>query len=213
LESNRIDANNLGTITNWKGFYIPTMTGTTGIPSASARYGVYIEDEGYNYFAGRVGFGITSPTAHIHIKAGTSTASTSPLKFTTGTLNTDAETGAMEFASDFFYLTANAVRTAISTYGRTVDNVATYTALITDRIIGVTRTATGIATVNLPSAALYPSGYQLTIMDEGLNATNNNITIDASGTEKINNSTTEVINVSGDSRTIYSNGVDAWFIM
>jgi len=162
---------------------------------------------------GNVGIGISSPTALFHIKAGTSTASTSPLKFTVGTLMTVAETGAMEFASDFFYLTANAVRTAISTFGRSVANTATYTALITDRIIGVTRTATGIATINLPSAGLYPNGYQITIMDEGLNASTFNITIDASASQTINGNLTEIINVDADSRTIYSNGVDSWFIM
>jgi len=162
---------------------------------------------------GNVGFGVTSPTANVHIGAGTATSSTAPLKLTTGTLNAVAETGAMEFASDFFYLTANSTRTAISTFGRTVDNLTTYTALITDRIIGVTRTATGIATINLPSAALYPSGYQLTIMDEGLNASTFNIIIDGSATQTINGNLTEIINVDGDSRTIYSNGVDGWFIM
>jgi trimeric autotransporter adhesin len=161
----------------------------------------------------RIGINVGSPTAKLHLVGGTASASSSPLKFTTGTLNTTAETGAMEFASDFFYLTANAVRTAISTFGRRVDSIATFTALVTDRIIGVTRTTTGTALINLPSAALYPSGYQITIMDEGLNASTNNITIDASGTQTINGSLTAIINVSGDSRTIYSNGVDAWFIM
>jgi hypothetical protein len=161
----------------------------------------------------QVGIGTTLPTASLHLRGGTATANTSSLKFDTGTLLAVAETGAMEFASDFFYLTANSVRTAISTFGRTVDNVATYTVLITDRIIGVTRTTTGTATVNLPSASLFPSGYQITIMDEGLNATTNNITIDASAAQTINGNLTEVINVDGDSRTLYSNGVDGWFIM
>lgn len=162
---------------------------------------------------GNVGIGIVTPTAILNIAAGTAAASSSPLKFTTGVLMTVAETGAMEFASDFFYLTANAIRTAISTFGRSVDNIAVYAALITDRIIGVTRTSTGTATINLPSAALYPDGYQLTIMDEGLNASTNNITIDASAAQTINGNLTEIINVDGDSRTIYSNGVDGWFIM
>lgn len=161
---------------------------------------------------GSVGIGLTSPTAFLHIKAGTATASTAPLKFTTGTLNTTAETGAMEFASDFFYLTANAVRTAISTFGRTVVNTASYTVLITDRTIGVTYTTTGACTINLPSAALYPNGYEITVKDEGFNATTNNITIDASTTQTIDGNLTAIINTDKDSLTIYSNGVDAWFI-
>lgn len=48
---------------------------------------------------GRVGI------AYLYLKAGTATALTAPLKFTSGTLNTNAEAGAMEFLTDKFYLT------------------------------------------------------------------------------------------------------------
>lgn len=51
---------------------------------------------------GRVGVGVT-PTAVMHLKAGTATASTAPLKLTSGTLNTSAEAGAIEFLTDTFY--------------------------------------------------------------------------------------------------------------
>ena len=160
----------------------------------------------------RVGVGVTSPTASLHILAGTSTANTAPLKFTTGVLNSTAETGAMEFASDFFYLTANSIRSAISTFGRTVVTTASYTVLITDRILGVEYTDTGACTLNLPAAALFPNGYKLTAKDEGLNASVNNITIDPSGAETIDGAADAVINGDGDSLTFYSNGVDAWFL-
>jgi hypothetical protein len=53
-----------------------------------------------------VGFGHSSPTASVHIKAGTATASTAPLKITTGgTLLTTPEAGAIETASDKIYYT------------------------------------------------------------------------------------------------------------
>jgi len=55
--------------------------------------------------AGRVGIGTISPTAVLHIKAGTATASTAPLKFTSGTLNTTAESGTFEFDGTDFYVT------------------------------------------------------------------------------------------------------------
>jgi hypothetical protein len=42
----------------------------------------------------------TVPTAYLHIGAGTATAGTAPLKFTTGTLNTSPELGAVEYLSD-----------------------------------------------------------------------------------------------------------------
>ncbi|QQS59859.1 hypothetical protein IPN35_03250 [Candidatus Peregrinibacteria bacterium] len=53
---------------------------------------------------GNVGIGTTSPTAVLHLKAGTATASTAPLKFTSGTLLTTPEAGAVEYFSNQFYL-------------------------------------------------------------------------------------------------------------
>lgn len=51
-------------------------------------------------------------TALLHLAAGTATANTAPLKFTTGTSLTTAEAGAMEFTTDdlFFTITTGAAR-------------------------------------------------------------------------------------------------------
>ncbi len=54
--------------------------------------------------AGNVGIGVT-PTAVLHLKAGTATASTAPLKFTSGTVMTAPEAGAIEFDTDTLYAT------------------------------------------------------------------------------------------------------------
>jgi hypothetical protein len=54
---------------------------------------------------GGVGIGVGSPTAFLHIKAGTTAASSAPLKFTSGSLQTTAEAGAHEFLTDDYYLT------------------------------------------------------------------------------------------------------------
>lgn len=53
-------------------------------------------------------------TAVLHLKAGTATASTAPLKFTSGTNLTAAEAGAVEFTTDdlFFTITTGAARKA-----------------------------------------------------------------------------------------------------
>jgi len=61
---------------------------------------------------GNVGIGTTTPTAYLHIKAGTATANTAPLKLTSGTLNTTAEAGAIEFLTDAYYgtITTGATR-------------------------------------------------------------------------------------------------------
>lgn len=53
---------------------------------------------------GNVGISnITSPTAKLHIAAGTATASTAPLKFTSGTILTTPEAGVVEFDGVDFY--------------------------------------------------------------------------------------------------------------
>jgi hypothetical protein len=54
---------------------------------------------------GNVGIGTTTPTAVLHLKAGTATASTAPLKFTSGTLNTNPEAGAVEYLTDNLHFT------------------------------------------------------------------------------------------------------------
>lgn len=61
---------------------------------------------------GLVGIGTTSPTAVLHLKAGTTAASTAPLKFTSGSLLTTAEAGAVEFLTDAWYgtITTGAAR-------------------------------------------------------------------------------------------------------
>lgn len=58
--------------------------------------------------------GFVSPTAILHIKAGTASANTAPLKFTTGTSLTTAEAGAMEYTTpQLFFTNGRAVRQEI----------------------------------------------------------------------------------------------------
>lgn len=64
---------------------------------------------------GRVGIGVGTPTGALHLKAGTATASTAPLKFTTGTVNTSAEAGAMEYNNTFHLTNSDATRRHIVT--------------------------------------------------------------------------------------------------
>lgn len=59
----------------------------------------------FNVALGNLGIGTTSPTATLHLKAGTATASTAPIKLTAGTLNTTPEAGALEFDGTDFYMT------------------------------------------------------------------------------------------------------------
>jgi len=63
---------------------------------------------------GNVGIGQTVPTAVLHLKAGTAGVNTAPLKFTTGTLLTATEDGAIEYDGIDLYLTQSATRYKLS---------------------------------------------------------------------------------------------------
>ena len=60
--------------------------------------------------AGNVGIGTTGPSAVVHLKAGTATANTAPLKLTTGTNLTTPEAGAMEYNNTFHLTNSDATR-------------------------------------------------------------------------------------------------------
>jgi hypothetical protein len=64
--------------------------------------------------AGLIGIGTTSPTAILHLKAGTASANTAPLKFTAGTNLTTPEAGAMEFDGTNLYFTPSATRQTVT---------------------------------------------------------------------------------------------------
>ncbi|MFN0275935.1 MAG: hypothetical protein ACKVPJ_09335, partial [Chitinophagales bacterium] len=58
--------------------------------------------------AQNLGIGVASPAAVLHVKAGTATANTAPLKFTSGTNLTTPEAGVIEYDGNGFYSTLNA---------------------------------------------------------------------------------------------------------
>ncbi len=106
---------------------------TTRVLFAGIPYALWIT----NTSAQQIGIGgLTSPTARLHIAAGTATANTSPLKLNSGTLLTAPEAGAIEFLTDLFYATTTTgtIRRALvaaSTGRKTAQNsaqtLATYT--------------------------------------------------------------------------------------
>jgi hypothetical protein len=60
---------------------------------------------------GAVGIGnVTSPTARLHLQAGTATINTAPLKFNSGTVLTAVENGAMEYDGTHLYFSTGGVR-------------------------------------------------------------------------------------------------------
>lgn len=99
----------------WNGINItlPDITQTTGTVKSigfSLTGGTVTSGTTYGLVfgstVGNSGFGVTAPTGIVHIKAGTATAGTAPLKFTSGTNLTAAEAGAMEWDGTNLFVTA-----------------------------------------------------------------------------------------------------------
>jgi hypothetical protein len=107
---------------------------------------------------GNVGIGQTTPTAVLHLKAGTATASTAPLKFTSGTNLTTAEAGAMEFNGTNLFFSPSTTRHTVNhglTGSSTLDFPSTTTLLSADLTITVTGAAQGdVVSLGVPNAAV-----------------------------------------------------------
>lgn len=92
---------------------LPTVNGDDG--SWGTILNQYLEKEHYNTGSDNVANGGHKA---ITIRPGTATASTAPLKFSSGTLLTTAEAGAIEFNNDslYFTITTGTVRRTIAAY-------------------------------------------------------------------------------------------------
>jgi hypothetical protein len=99
------------------------VTGTSSSSSNELNIGNALYATGL-YGTPSFGIGVDSAsiTARLHLPAGNTTASRAPLKFTSGSLLSSAEAGAMEFLTDAYYLTitTGAVRQQIVTDTNTV---------------------------------------------------------------------------------------------
>jgi len=89
---------------SWIGTFWTNVSGTTDLRFGSRTGGTDTTTMTLTS-VGNVGIGTTSPTAVVHMKAGTTAANTAPLKLTSGSLQTTAEAGAVEFLTDAFYAT------------------------------------------------------------------------------------------------------------
>ncbi len=84
-------------------------------------------------------------------------------------------------------------------------NAATYDLLPADQLLHVTYTLTGSIIITIPTAKI-TDGREFTIKDAGLNAGTNNITVETEGAENIEGQSNLVMNIDGDSFTLYAYG-------
>jgi hypothetical protein len=107
---------------------------------------------------GRLGIGQSSPTAVLHLKAGTATAGTAPLKFTSGVNLTTAEAGAMEFNGTNLFFSPSTTRHTVNhglTGSATLDFLSTNAQSSRDMTIAVTGAADGdVVSLGVPNAAV-----------------------------------------------------------
>lgn len=87
----------------------------------------------------------------------------------------------------------------------------TYSALLTDYVIGIASTA-AVYSVNLPKASLAGTGKAYIVKDIGGSATSNNITIDPSGSELIDGQTTATLATNYAAYTVICDGTQ-WYII
>ncbi len=110
---------------------------------------------------GNIGLGISAPTAKVHLVSGTATYA--PLKFTSGTLLSSAQAGAMEYDGTNFYVTdaANQRRTiATGSSTGSIDNASTInsTGNITLAPTGSVVVSSTTASTNSSTGALVVNG-------------------------------------------------------
>jgi hypothetical protein len=178
----------------------------TGVGLWGGTSAVLLVDATTSAFTGNVGFGIASPTAKIHLAAGSATAGTAPIKLTSGTLTTATVVGQVEFLTDalYFTITTGAVRKTLA---------FTDSAISSSTYIGTTSVA-----LNRASAALTLAGITLTTPDIGTpsagdltncSGTAANLTAGNASTVPTTNSSTFSLNgIMGVAYARYNFGVD-----
>jgi hypothetical protein len=95
---------------------------------------------------GKVGIGVDTPTAALHIKAGTAAANTGQLKLNASTLLTIPEAGSIEFSDGRFYITGVGKQRAVD---RTSPNVN-----VADVIVAATAVETTLYSWSLSADAM-----------------------------------------------------------
>lgn len=146
----------------------PSSSGTGQLNIGNVIYGTGIYSTGVSSSTptttGSIGIGLTTPTARLHLPAGTATANTSPLKLTSGTSLTTTEAGAIEFDGAQYYatLTNSGTRFQLArvlSATATLDFPSTTAGTASDLTITVTGATTGDAvTIGVPDGSTLSDG-------------------------------------------------------
>ncbi len=154
-----------------------------------------------------IGIGTGTPTAYLHLKAGTATAKTAPLKLTTGVNLTTPEDGAIEYDGTYLYYTdSTPTRRALGFRNETISiqTGATYTVLATDDTIVCNRASA--MTVTLPAATGSGKKYTIKNINTGV------VTIDGNAAETIDGDATQDLN-QWDCAQIIDYAAGTWAIV
>ena len=160
---------------------------------------------------GNLGVGVTNGTATLHLKAGSATSGTAPLKINSGTVMGTPETGAVEYDGTDWYLTNSMPARRTVAYLATVTTSSTPVTVPAIgghvRVVG----AAGAKTVTLPATSGVKSGTRVTIKDAAGNAASGTITVNAASTETIDGAASATITTNyGVLRLIYSGSTGRW---
>lgn len=204
---------------------VPVNTGSAQLNIGNVLYGTGLYSSASNSStpttSGKIGIGLTTPTAVLHLKAGTTSANTAPLKFSIGSNLTTPEDGAMEYNGAHLYLTIGSTRYQLDQQVNgdltgsgikmrlNVVSDANMTVGANDYTIMYT-TATTSRTITLPSAG--SNTYRILVLVN--NTTNTPGTNDINLSTAIKTSPSSSISVigGGERYAIQSDGADWWVI-
>ena len=115
-------------------------------------------------------------------------------------------------ASTYYGDGSNLTNLSVSTFTRTEVTTVTYTVATSDYYVGTNYTGSGGSTLTLPSAGTMNSGQTIIIKDESGQAATYNIVINAASGETIDGQSSQTIESNYGAISLYSDGVDKYFI-
>lgn len=159
------DATTTGWVNNYYALHLGITAATSGVDPANT-WGLYAPNTLMNhYIAGNFGIGQTITTARLHLGAGTATASTAPLKFTSGTPTTTPEAGSIQYNNGLWIAdSSNSVRDTIATRSWARNNISPTVTLASGTYTPTYTTGSGnIASASGANIMYYRIGNKVTV--------------------------------------------------